>query len=318
MKISTHLVASTVLVLGGLAPAQGTYTTFGQGCSGTGGGNVCVSSNPNTTAHSNQAHNANIFALAVQATTALRIVTGFELFTQTRNRTTPLTINTQVFYADSTGKPTGSPKATGTMTIGTTAGWYRTTLSPLLLVPAKQKFFISYTSVSGQMFFPLLSTGNQTSYFWHPPTATAWNGTPPNGFNARWAWKVICAGGSSAPTLSNTGVPTVGTTFSVDLTNARANALAIFAIGLSNTLWNTTKLPWELTPLGAKGCNLYVSLDVEFLIKTDASGKFVQKLAVPNNRALKGFKFYNQYAVADPGANTFGVALSNGGAGVVQ
>ena len=71
-------------------------------------------------------------------------------------------------------------------------------------------------------------------------------------------------------------------------------------------------------PLGANGCHLRVSLDVQFLVKTDANGKFVQKLAVPNNRTLKGFKFYNQYGVADASANVFGVTFSNGGAGIIQ
>jgi len=320
MQIPNHLVAVTVLVLGGLVPAQATYTAFGSGCAGTGGGNVCASANANaTSAPSNQ--NLNIFALGVPASSTIQLVLGFELFTQTVNQTNPLTIATQIFYADSTGKPTGSPVATGTMTIGATAGWYRTTLSKLLIVPANQKFFLSYTSVSGQMKFPFgpRTVGTKVSHFWHSPTATVWNGTAPNGFLTQtWAWKVICAGGSNVPALSNTGVPTIGKTFSVDLANARANAPAIFAIGLSNTLWNSTKLPWDLTSIGAAGCNLYVSLDVELLVKTDANGKFVQNLAVPNSSALKGFKFYNQYGISDPSANPFGVVFSNGGAGVAQ
>ncbi|MHC4852023.1 MAG: hypothetical protein ACYTF5_08400, partial [Planctomycetota bacterium] len=306
MKLSNYLVAGAVLVLGSLAFAQGTYTTFGQGCPGSGGGNVCASANPNTTAHRKLSQNSNIFALGVPATTQLRVVMGFELFTQTNNRTTPLTIKTEIYYADATGKPAGSPKATGTMTIGATAGWYRTTFTRPLLVPANQKFFLSYISVSNQMWFPIAASGTKVSHFFHSPTSTAWSGTAPNGFITQfWAWKVICAG-SNIPTLSNTGVPSLGTKFSVDLANGRANAPAIFIVGLSKTVWGTTRLPWDLASLGAGGCKLYVSLDVELKVTTDGSGKFVQQLTVPNDPALRGVKFYNQYAVGDVGANAWG------------
>ncbi|MHC4852021.1 MAG: hypothetical protein ACYTF5_08390, partial [Planctomycetota bacterium] len=214
MKISNHLVAGAVLVLGGLVSAQGTYTTFGQGCPGTGGGTVCASANASTTALP-YSQNLNIFALGVPTSTTVKVVMGFELFTQTINQTTPLTINTQIYYTDSTGKPATTPQVTGTMTIGMTPGWYRTTFSKPLIVPANQKFFLSYTSVANRMKAPYGSTGTKVSHFWHSPTATAWNGTPPNGFlSVRWCWKVICAG-SNIPALSNSGVPSLGTKFSV-------------------------------------------------------------------------------------------------------
>ncbi len=40
------------------------------------------------------------------------------------------------------------------------------------------------------------------------------------------------------------------------------------------------------------------------------------KLTIPNDKSLIGVKFYNQYIVDDPTANPFGLAFSNGGAGV--
>jgi hypothetical protein len=162
MKISNHLVAGAVLVLGGLVSAQGTYTTFGQGCPGTGGGTVCASANASTTALP-YSQNLNIFALGVPTSTTVKVVMGFELFTQTINQTTPLTINTQIYYTDSTGKPATTPQVTGTMTIGMTPGWYRTTFSKPLIVPANQKFFLSYTSVANRMKAPYGSTGTKVS-----------------------------------------------------------------------------------------------------------------------------------------------------------
>jgi hypothetical protein len=118
---------------------------------------------------------------------------------------------------------------------------------------------------------------------------------------------VICAG-SNIPALSNSGVPSLGTKFSVDLANGRANAPAIFIIGLSKTAWGTTRLPWDLASLGAGGCKLYVSLDVEFGTKTDGSGKISYGFTVPNDSRLRGFKFYNQYAVLRPQARHAAVA----------
>ena len=51
---------------------------------------------------------------------------------------------------------------------------------------------------------------------------------------------------------------------------------------------------------------------------SDSSGKYSFKFSVPNNSAFKGYKFYNQYGVSDPAANPMGLALSNGGAGVIN
>jgi hypothetical protein len=317
MHLSRHLVVGATLALGSLLSAQGTYTAFGLGCPGTGSGIVCASANPNTTSHRNLSQNSNIFALGVAASTSLRIVQGFELFTQTRGRTTPLTIATQIYYADTTGKPTGTPKVTGTMTIGTTAGWYRTTFATPLIVPANQKLFLSYTSVAGQMFFPIASSGTKFSHFWHPASATGWNGNAPNGFITQfWAWKLICAGGPTT-TLSNTGVPTINSSMTVDLSGGRANAIAIFAFGLSNTKWGSINLPFDLTIFNAAGCWIYVSTEFLFSVTTDSSGGHKFTLTVPNNAVLKGVQFYNQFVVDDPGANGFGATFSNGGAGRV-
>jgi hypothetical protein len=318
MKISHHLVVGAVLALGVLASAQGTYTTFGTGCPGTGGGTVCTSANPNTTAHKRLNQNPNIFALAVPATAQVRIVAGFELFTQINKRTTPLTIKTEIYYADATGKPAGSPRATGTMTIGATAGWYRTTFIRPLLVPANQKFFLSYISASSQMWFPIAASGTNVSHFFRTPPSTSWVGTAPNGYVIQpWAWKLICGGGN-IPALSNSGVPSLGAKFSVNLARGRPNSPAIFIVGLSKTQWGTKKLPWDLVSLGAGGCNLYVSLDVELGTKTDGSGKVVQSFTIPNDSRLRGFKFYNQYAVGALGGNAWGVVLSNAGEGLIR
>ncbi|MCB9889998.1 MAG: hypothetical protein H6836_10530 [Planctomycetes bacterium] len=313
-SLSSLLISSgaAALLLSAL-PAQGTYTTFGSGCPS----GVCESSNP-TGGTLASAQNSNIFALRVPPSSNLRVVTGFELYTGLYNTTTPLTITTEIYGADTAGAPTGSPLATGNMVIFGGAGWYKTTFTTPLIVQPNTTIFLSYGSVASQMYFPFVSSGNLASHFWHPQTATTWNGTPPLGFQTvRWAWKLNCGSGG-APSLSNTGVPTLGTTFSVDLSSAPANAGAIFAIGVSNTAWGSIGLPFDLSVLNAPGCNLYVSLEFQFLVTTTAAGGYSFSLSIPNDSRLKGFHFYNQYGVGSPTANPFGVAFSNAGDGQIN
>jgi hypothetical protein len=312
MRSSCLSIGAVALALAALVPAQtATYTTFGSGCAG-----YCSTANPGTTVNSALTQNANIFALRVPPTTNnVRVVHGFELFTQSLG-TGPLTFNTQIYGATSTGMPTTAPIANGTMTLGKTQNWYKTTFTPPLLVLAGKTIFISYTSVRSGMKFPIANVGTKVSHFWHPPTATKWNGAPPLGFVTQaWAWKLTCAPG---PSLSNTGVPTLNTSMTVDLSSGGANNNAIFALGISNTTWGNIPLPLDLTPINALCCKLLVSLDFQFLVTSDASGKYSFRLSVPNNNALKGLKFYNQYAINAPGVNGFGVLMSQGGVGTIN
>ena len=297
----------------------GAYTTYGKGCPGTGkSSNACGSANAKTTANSSLTQNSNIFALAVAATTGQRVVAGFELFTQRLGGSGSITINTQIYWADSTGKPTGAPVKTGTMTIGSTQGWYKTTFTTPLIVAANRKFFLSYTSVSGQMKFPIGASGTKVSHFWHSSSSTSWNGTAPNGFITQaWAWKVNCATNTGAiPVLSNTGVPELNSSFKVHLSSARNNAPALFLIGFSDTVWGSIPLPWDLAPLGAVGCKLFASGELIFGFTTSATGTFTHTLGVPNDNSLLGLKFYNQHVIDEP-TLPFGLVLGNAGAGKI-
>jgi hypothetical protein len=102
-----------------------------------------------------------------------------------------------------------------------------------------------------------------------------------------------------------------------DLSNAPASSLGLFALGLSKTTWNSIPLPLDLNVVNAPGCSLYVSLDVQFVIATDAVGNASFKLGIPNTPQLAGLRFYNQYAIGAP-VNGFGVAFSNGGEGQIN
>lgn len=302
-------IALSALCLSPLTLAQGTYTTSQTGC---GALSVCDGPNGSATAITSQTHNSNIFAIGITASKTTRTVLGFELLTSMVATSGILKIPTEVYDENSLGGP-GNLVAKGSMIVLPALGWYRTILDKPVRVEAGKRIFLSYAVAASAMYFPFASSGTKVTHFWHSSTATTWNGTP-NGFQSQaWAYRLICA---NAPVISNTGVPTLGASFSVDLLNGAANAPGILALGVSNTQWGVIKLPLSLDPLNATGCNLYVSLDFLFLFKTDASGAHQHKFGIPNNSVFKGVKFFNQYAVEDKAANGFGVVFSDLGEGV--
>jgi hypothetical protein len=85
----------------------------------------------------------------------------------------------------------------------------------------------------------------------------------------------------------------------------------LMALGLSNTNWLGTALPFALGPIGAPGCNLLVSLDATYPLFNWA-GQATWSLPIPNQPSLAGMAFYNQAAAIDHG-NALGLVFSNGG-----
>ena len=119
------------------------------------------------------------------------------------------------------------------------------------------------------------------------------------------------------PALGSSGVPRLGTTFSVTLAGARANAAALHSLGRSNTAWGGVPLPFDLTTLGAPACAILASGELMSAVPTNTGGTAAVPYPVPNDAALLGSAFYNQFVVSDPPANPLGLVTSNGGRGVV-
>ena len=304
MQYGLPLVA-TVLLAASSVCAQGTYQLYGSSCAS----GECGSANGTATVPSGARHNVNTFALRVPPSATTRVVLGFELLT---SATSSISISTEILGANALGAPTGAPIATGTMAIGTADAWYKTSLAAPLIIPANDVVFLSYTPDS-TMKFPFVAVGDKVSHFWHPPAATNWNGAPPLGFQTvRWAWRLNCAGGMP-PQLTATGVPSLNSTMTVNLTDARPNATALFAFGVSDTNWGALNLPFDLSLLNAPGCSIYASAEFLFFQTTTPMGTQEFKLTIPNDPTLSGFNFYNQYVVDDPSANGFGAAFTNGG-----
>ncbi len=120
------------------------------------------------------------------------------------------------------------------------------------------------------------------------------------------------ASNNAVPLLSATGTPEIGQSFALNLRQAKANTVAAVMLGASATNWGSVKLPFDLTPLGATSCFLYVSPDFLLPLKTDANGTGALTLPVPLDKTLIQGLFHVQTLIVDPTANKFGLVFTNG------
>jgi len=128
----------------------------------------------------------------------------------------------------------------------------------------------------------------------------------------------ICFGitgtnGTATPGISASGRPVINKSFNVQLSAAKASTGAGLIIGASDQIWGAIKLPFDLTILGATGCNLLSSVDALIPTAVDAQGNAQIPLALPNQTVFVGTDLFSQWLVIDPQANSFGLAFSAGG-----
>ncbi|MEZ5989898.1 MAG: hypothetical protein R3F30_12385 [Planctomycetota bacterium] len=153
-------------------------------------------------------------------------------------------------------------------------------------------------------------------YGWTTPPTTGTSGTSSG---IKWellidaadlsVYGIGCQGSNGVPALAFTGTAQLNTVFSVDLSGAPASKAAILILGANNL----KPLPVDLGIIGAKGCWLYVSLDLLFGVPTDASGNASVRFPIPNDRSLVRNRVYFQYAPIDATANNLGLTTSNYG-----
>lgn len=145
--------------------------------------------------------------------------------------------------------------------------------------------------------------------------AVCHTGTPAPGTTATFTYfGTGCVGSSGAvPLHTAIGTPRLGTTLTLEVSQALPNAAATLFVGWSNTSWNGVTLPLSLTGQGAFGCSILVSADFTFPATADASGKASILMPVPNYLSLAGVHFYTQFNVSDPTLNPMGRAFTRGG-----
>jgi hypothetical protein len=209
----------------------------------------------------------------------------------------------------------------------TGAQWNRIGLQkPFLWIPALGHLVIEVESKGGGGAGSVSAGGFKTSNLLERLYAVGWTTNPPatgQGSTSMAALKVEivqtdaearpfgagCAGSNGTPTMAFTGAPQIGKSLGINLTNAMAGSVAIHILGINSS---APLFPVDLAPLGASGCNLYISPNFPFSVGT-GTGSIAIKLPVPNNTALVGGRFWNQFIILDKNANNFGWVTSNHG-----
>ena len=132
-------------------------------------------------------------------------------------------------------------------------------------------------------------------------------------FTTNFQYRVHDEIGGRIPVLTNTNEPIVGKSFSVDLSSAPGNRPVLLFFGVSKTKWGVLRLPFDLRPFGAANCSLLASGEVSLPTVTNAIGLASATFPVPLVKNLCNLQFFYQYIVIDPGANSLGLIMSNGG-----
>ncbi|MBK8098505.1 MAG: hypothetical protein IPK26_15455 [Planctomycetes bacterium] len=112
------------------------------------------------------------------------------------------------------------------------------------------------------------------------------------------------------PHMAWAGLPSQGTTFSLETRQAEPGALAMIWLGLSDQTWGMLSLPFDAAALGAPDCKLWTAADVPYPAWTDATGKAQVSIVVPVNPALTGLEVFAQSA-SSSAVNALGFVTSD-------
>jgi hypothetical protein len=110
--------------------------------------------------------------------------------------------------------------------------------------------------------------------------------------------------------------PWLGTTLNVSVSALPLGQPVTLTLGSSKTRWGPLQLPASLGFLGMTGCEMFASGEVAIPL-TNVGGTATWALQVPDDPTIVSADFYNQAYVLDPGANRFGLTVSNAGEGIV-
>lgn len=120
-----------------------------------------------------------------------------------------------------------------------------------------------------------------------------------------------CPGSNQAvPAIGHVGLPLLGRSFDVTVSQAPANAPTLLAVGIESLV-----LPLDLD--GMPGCSLYLRPLGTLFLLTGAEGAASFRQGVPSQRAFIGMSFYFQWWMVDPPANARGLISSAGGRATV-
>jgi len=293
-------------VPGGVLMAN--FSTYGDGCEGS----VqlppvpCPQLNANGGTLSNQT-NQYEYCYLVQAAGSID-VTAFEIYTASNSGTITRPAH---IYSDVGGQPSSTPLASTTITVNTAPGFYTATLASPVSVSGS--FYVGYENSPNGIISELTGGQNGVGFY---RTAVTGNWSQ-SGLVDFPSYRITCTTTPefATPTLSNVGLPALGTAYNVTLNDAVASSPAISMTGLSDTVFNGTPLPAALP--NAPGCDILAAPSVTFFTVTSGVGTANDSLAVPNNNSFVGLVIFHQWAVLDVAANTLGIVVSNAGRATV-
>jgi len=287
----------------GTQVAFASFSTFGQGCPGS--VNIpatCPQINANGgTLEGDTRDNEYCY----EASTSSQIdITSFDIYTRTTTGGN-LTVPAHIYGSTGSG-PAATPLASTTITVGPNAGFYTATFSTPVTVNGT--FYLGLDSSSTQIIISSLTGGASGIGFYRDfvngPQAWTQSGLVDNP-----SYIVNCTGAGTflSPAIGNNGLPQLGTSYDITLSDELSGTFAVLASGMSNTTWSGGSLPAPLP--GAPGCNLLV--DPVVLDARTTPGASVT-FTVPNNVALEGVDVFHQWGVLDA-VNPAGIVLSNAG-----
>ncbi len=317
MRQAVNILSTLLLAALPLGAQSGSHDIFGINCRGTGDkpGTPCISVNTAYKAGAIALFSGNQYAIEAKTGSKPCTITGFELQHATR-ASKEVWVRTWLYSADSKGAP-GTILARGIMVIGTTLGWYGTSFKPVQM-PANTTFFLVYDSPSQARIAPasIAQLGTKVKGYRKRGTAP-WSVLPP----VKWIYRVNSgrAKGGGRPLLTASKPPALGKIFTAEIHYVPLiPPLCFHLLGTSDTQWAGLKLPFDLTPLGGKGCYLHVSVLKITPVSISPVTKFgTIKLPIPNTPVLLGGAFFHQFLVQDAKANPMGLTFSNGGKGVI-
>ena len=287
-------------------PSSASFTTYGQGCTGSASA-ACPELNPAGGPMSSNLRD-NEYCYVVPSTGPLTI-SSFEFWTRSTggNVTVPAHI-----YPGATPSPTAL--ASTTITIGANPGFYTATFNPPVSVNGS--FCLGVDSSAQTVYINSLSNGASGSGFYRDLVngPSAWT---QSGLTNQPSWRVQCTGTGSTltPAIGNSGVPVLNSTYNVTLSDALPNTFAICVSGLSDTVYSGGALPVGLP--GAPGCSLYAADNLLQLFVTSGTGTASAPFGIPASPANIGLNLYHQWALVD-GINALGIVVSDAGRATID
>ena len=231
-------------------------------------------------------------------------IESFDVFTSSVSGGT-VTVPARLYVGNTPG---AAPIATTTITIGGTPGFYRATFAAP--VPVLNACYIGIDTSALDVYLPELTIGQFNVAYARPNNTSPWVVQV-----LRPSFVINCTPDYLVPAMGNTGRPVLGSSFDVDIADAKPTAFAVLVQGLSDQTYSGIPLP---TPIpGAPGCDLLVSADLTTLAFTNSAGAASSTISVPNTAALEGLEVFYQWVVRDLAANNIGLVSSDAGRAIL-